>query len=111
MVASCLATAPAGEPLAAAAAATVGSRALENISILSRAWRPRPMREFASATATAVMARAPTMVVTSTSWFSPAGAAIPWATPHSSTVTSSSTPLRRALRTTPLIWSLPVSRM
>ena len=63
MVASWRATAPLGEP--AAAAVIVGRSIFEKVSICSSASRPIPMRELASATATAVMASAPTMATTS----------------------------------------------
>ena len=65
MVASWRATAPLGEPAAAAAAVIVGRSIFEKVSICSSASRPIPMRELASATATAVMASAPTMATTS----------------------------------------------
>ena len=111
MVASCRATAPLGEPAAAAAAVTAGSRSLEKAPIRSRASRPMPMRELASVTAMAVTASAPTMATTSAGFSAPIPLYSPSASPHSSTTVSSNTPLRTALRTTPAISPLPVSRM
>lgn len=62
-----------------------------------------PIREWASATATAVMASAPTRLTTSTVAPPPIPLYTPSASAQSSTIVSSRMPLRSALRTTPKI--------
>ena len=72
MAANCRAAAAPGEPLAAVTAAMVGSRMSAKTSMRSRACRPMPMREWTSATAMAVTARAAAMGTTGRPLPSPA---------------------------------------
>ena len=95
-------------PVAAVTAATAGSSTLAKERISSSAPAPIPIREFTSATATAVTARVPASV-TAAPPLAPKLSCAVSANPTSSRMASSSTPDRTARRTIPWISRLPVS--